>query len=299
MNHVLFTKAITSLRVGAGQGLGVIDLPIARERATNWPVIPGSSVKGVLRDASRLEKSSEGRTKEDLADLDTKIAHIFGSTTDKDARAGCLEVSDQRIVLFPVRSISGTFAYLTCSLALARLRELYEAAKIEWMGPELRALNLTKLGNRCYVTKESKLKIGATVAFEDIDLDADTSQDEALAKLGAFLGKALDIETYRILERLAVVSDSDFTYFAETATEMSTKVTLNFETKTARGGMLRNEESVPPEAVFAGLALAKLIDPKEQAQTAEFVFSLQGRTLQFGSKASTGQGICKLTVVSK
>jgi CRISPR-associated protein Cmr4 len=43
----LFTE--TSLHAGAGQALGVIDLPIQREAHTAWPCVFGSAVKGALR----------------------------------------------------------------------------------------------------------------------------------------------------------------------------------------------------------------------------------------------------------
>jgi CRISPR-associated protein Cmr4 len=44
----LFTR--TPLHVGAGSAVGAIDQPIQRERHTGFPLIPGSSIKGVLRD---------------------------------------------------------------------------------------------------------------------------------------------------------------------------------------------------------------------------------------------------------
>ena len=47
----LFIHAITSVHPGSGTALGHVDLPIQRERHTDWPMIPGSSLKGVLRDA--------------------------------------------------------------------------------------------------------------------------------------------------------------------------------------------------------------------------------------------------------
>ena len=43
-------QAITPLHVGAGKGVGFIDMPIIREKVTTWPFVPGSAVKGVLRD---------------------------------------------------------------------------------------------------------------------------------------------------------------------------------------------------------------------------------------------------------
>ena len=52
---LMFVHALTSLHAGTGQGVGVIDLPIARERATDLPLVPGSSLKGCLREKYRGE----------------------------------------------------------------------------------------------------------------------------------------------------------------------------------------------------------------------------------------------------
>lgn len=54
--QLMFIHALTGLHPGSGTALGVVDLPVQRERHTQWPTIPGSALKGVLRDACR-EKS--------------------------------------------------------------------------------------------------------------------------------------------------------------------------------------------------------------------------------------------------
>ena len=48
-SSVLYIHALTSLHPGSGTALGVVDLPVQRERHTQWPTIPGSALKGVLR----------------------------------------------------------------------------------------------------------------------------------------------------------------------------------------------------------------------------------------------------------
>ena len=47
--RLTFVHALSRLHAGIGQGAGVIDLPIAREKATRLPFLPGSSLKGALR----------------------------------------------------------------------------------------------------------------------------------------------------------------------------------------------------------------------------------------------------------
>jgi len=47
--QLTFVHALSPLHAGIGQGAGVIDLPIAREKATGIPFLPGSSLKGALK----------------------------------------------------------------------------------------------------------------------------------------------------------------------------------------------------------------------------------------------------------
>jgi CRISPR-associated protein Cmr4 len=48
--NLFYLHALSALHCGTGQAAGVIDLPIARDRASNLPLVPGSSLRGVLRD---------------------------------------------------------------------------------------------------------------------------------------------------------------------------------------------------------------------------------------------------------
>ena len=43
-------QAVSPLHAGTGQSADIIDLPIARMKSTGIPFVPGSSLKGVLRD---------------------------------------------------------------------------------------------------------------------------------------------------------------------------------------------------------------------------------------------------------
>ena len=107
--------ALTPLHAGIGQGVGLIDLPIARERSTEHPLIPGSSVKGVLRDASRRKHGSD-------QELDSITSRVFGPVTEHAREyGGALRFSDARVLLFPVRSDRGTFAWVSCPYILSRL----------------------------------------------------------------------------------------------------------------------------------------------------------------------------------
>jgi CRISPR type III-B/RAMP module RAMP protein Cmr4 len=51
--HLLTLYTRTPLHVGSGTSVDVVDLPIMRERITGFPVIPASSLKGVLLQRGR------------------------------------------------------------------------------------------------------------------------------------------------------------------------------------------------------------------------------------------------------
>ena len=128
---LLGLHAQTPLHPGAGTALGVVDLPVQRERHTHWPNIAGSALKGILRDAARAQiaddpklddldrfddKPAEGdkpaeRAKRDgssrkRADSTLQLNEVFGPPAGQSAEfAGALSVTDARLLAFPVRSL--------------------------------------------------------------------------------------------------------------------------------------------------------------------------------------------------
>ncbi|MBH8605867.1 type III-B CRISPR module RAMP protein Cmr4 [Thermoactinomyces sp. CICC 10522] len=95
--YMLGMLAETPIHPGAGQVYSVIDLPVARERTTHYPMIPGSSLKGALRD--KLEEEMTGQ--------DHRLKQLFG----KQDQAGAFSVTDARLLLLPVRSLTGHYCY--------------------------------------------------------------------------------------------------------------------------------------------------------------------------------------------
>ena len=128
----IFTR--TPLHVGAGASVGAIDLPIARERHTSFPIIPASSLKGsfvdlwdanleqggkkFLRVTSKTAKKDE--QEEEVVDEVLAAAWLFGSNNDKVAFTGAIQFGEARLLAFPIRSAKGSFAWITCPLMLQR-----------------------------------------------------------------------------------------------------------------------------------------------------------------------------------
>lgn len=294
MQAILTLKTITPLHVGTGQAVGTTDLPIARERATGWPVVPGSGVKGVLKERARIAwmaANDQAQRKSELgAKADEANAYLFGSPKNDSPAAGALAITDLRILLFPARSLRGTFAYVTSPLALRRTNELLRVAgKSEIPVPE-------PAQGKVWVTSTSQLVMETSkrVCLEDLDIPVDgRSATDPSPAIAALVG----MKPHEVAPRLAVVSDDLFTFLTETATEVATHVSLEFETRTARKGFLRSEERVPAEAAFVGLAtLDGLHRDGSYDQAADELKKLNGAYDQFGGKASVGNGLCRIGV---
>src|ERR1043166_7736227 len=97
---LLFLHAQTALHPGSGTALGTVDLPVQRERHTQWPTIPGSALKGILRDHCR-ERAARNyggdRRKANEEDLDLVAAFGPGRVEESNAHAGALSLTDARI----------------------------------------------------------------------------------------------------------------------------------------------------------------------------------------------------------
>lgn len=253
----IFWQALTPVHPGTGQdSSSVIDLPIAREAATKFPVIPASSIKGVLRDG-----------REDGAAKKT-----FGSMEN----AGELTLTDARILFLPVRSYAGTFALITCPLALQRWQRDAQALGIKVELPETR----TPTQEQAYVSGSRQIAHEQKVILEDIDLEI-AGEADGLAKAlsQAMFGK----EEEYFLQRFALVSNDVFSYFCETGMEVIARVKLKPDSKTVQDGGLWYEEAVPGEAIFSGFALSSSGDFSE----------LNKPYIQVGGQASVGRGLLR------
>lgn len=272
--------ALSPLHAGTGHAADVIDLPTARMKATGIPFVPGSSVKGVLRDARRG------------ADRD-KTEAVFGPSDDPAAHAGALVVGDARLLALPVRSFRGTFTWTTSPLLLVLAkRDLGDVAK------SLKVPEIPGRGAR--VTQQSGCVHNGRLYLEDLDLPAQEAQEvTAWAKLLAPLASpGEDILT----KRFAVVDDDTMTFLWETATQVDARVRLDERTRTVAPGALWLEESLPPETLLVGLLAADRSRRNGVAMTPGDVlgFALpKEEVLQLGGKASTGRGRCRFVPLSE
>src|SRR5712692_10488110 len=98
--RMLYLYVETPLHAGAGSGLSSIDLPIQRERTTQYPMIQGSGIKGKLRAALEGNRDDLTQAKREMVDVVFGPPSTSGGGSD---HAGALIAGDARILLFPVR----------------------------------------------------------------------------------------------------------------------------------------------------------------------------------------------------
>ena len=290
--RMLFIYVETPLHAGTGRGLGAVDLPIQRERITGYPIVQASSLKG------RLRAASKGRLEDEVH------AAIFGPEAGSNApdHAGALSTGDARLLLFPVRSLAGVFAWTTSCDALARFRR--EAALVglshDWQLPTAP----TNDSEVCYVTGQA-LVAGNQVVLEEFSFRADTTHVQALQAIGKWLAEnALpQTEEYRywreaLPNKLCLLPNDAFRDFVLYATEVQTHVNLVSETKTVQDGALWTTESLPVDTLLYAPLLATRSRKKEVDLSAEALLAelekLNLTRTQLGGDETTGQGMVAL-----
>lgn len=284
--HLLFLHALSPLHAGTGQGVGVIDLPIAREKATNLPYTPGSTLKGVLRDNAG----------------DTNLAsRVFGAAADKDdglEQAGSLQLSDARLLLLPVRSLTGTFAWVTSPFVLRRLaRDVKDAglsgAPVQTPQPQGDAAARVAAQGSVVVKPGNPPK----VFLEDLDFTA--TPDAEVTAWATWLAPLVfpDSPDWQAMlgPRLCVVHDDAFNFLLETAIEVTARIRLDEAKKTVAKGGLWYEEALPAETILSALALVRPVQASE-VEVEGVLKGLKGKVLQVGGKATVGRGLCKFQV---
>lgn len=299
--HLYFLHALSPLHAGTGQGTGVIDLPIAREKATGIPYLAGTSVKGVLRDSDKLGIPNE--------DQSLFFGPNINNNEKPEENAGAAIFSDARLLLFPVRSLRGTFAWVTSPYILNRFaRELKEVQGLPISFPtepliweERQAIYVAKPN---HLTLEKPDTTEQWVVLEDLDLKYHNST-QAKTWFDT-LKKILDGShtTHLLNNHFALVHDDVMNFLLRNATEIVARIRLNPDTKTVAQGALWYEESLPAETLLTGVIMAQSVKQRGDKgrsytakQVAEHLSNLQPQVMQFGGKSTVGRGLCKFHLV--
>ncbi len=258
-SNILFLMTSTPLHAGSGSDLGIVDLPIQRERHTGFPKIEASSLKGAIRE--NFESIDKFDVSEKTIEINKKASNkdlylVFGPEGD-DVHAGAIGFSDARLLLFPVKSMKGVFAWITCPKVLEQFKRDMKIAGIEVSIPQFDKIE----DNTCYSNSNTlvfnnKLVLEEytfgvkkiTQNFKIADKDFGTWLSENFAKSTQWAKK--------IKTDIVILNNDDFKDFVELSTEVITRTKINNKTGTVESGALFTEEYLPAETFMYSLAFS-------------------------------------------
>lgn len=306
---------LTPTHFGTGQTTGAVDLPIARDAATGFPILPATGVKGVARDVlERLEQEGKCNT--------GVVRDLFGPTLDAgekpdEIHAGLLAFTEARLLAYPVRALTRPFLHVTCPLILERFAR------------DLRALGLPPLlgadwsvpqaaDGRTKTLVSDKTLSQTTLVLEDLIYPAEqVGHLEAVQTLAQKLADLLwadEKDTRSRLERgLVIIPDMDFACLMETAIPVQARIKLTRGKTTDtwtdpdtgaqdNSGNLWYEEQLPADCLFVAL-----IGERRQRTAATGAPATSGgsatlddliqhqaalKVVQIGGNETVGQGLC-------
>ena len=288
--RTLYLYCETPLHAGSGSELGIVDLPIQRERATGYPKIEASSLKGALR---------EHFCRLGVGEKDPTVNKVFGPAPDTDEAnsfAGCMAVTDARLLCLPVRSAAGVFAWVSCPGVIGRwMRD----AGIEG------AATISVDKNEAIVLEGTSVVPNGTsrIVLEEFAFQVrKVARPLPLAdRLAEALFPSKDGWYEKLMTDLVILHDEDFAYFSENATEVITRVRISQQTGTVEQGALWTEEYLPAESILYTLVLSSnqfvsAEAEREEALQAGAVMKYLTSTLasaprfQLGGNATLGKG---------
>jgi CRISPR-associated protein Cmr4 len=351
--EMLYLYVETPLHAGSGSSVGIVDLPIQRERVTGYPLVQASGIKGKLRaeayewpqfvqkrdaliqaELTRLHndpawagKSQDAQQKEEsraktearkAAARELGLEIVFGPESDEaDEHAGALSPGDARLLLFPVRSLVGVFAWTTSRNVLARLKRDLEAAR----KPVLWALDTLPDNGNAWTVDNNSIVANGKVVLEEFSFTAEQHDDvKTIAKWLAdnaipetseyayFKEKLYHKDANEnVTGSLVILPDDAFRDFTEFATEVVARTRIDQSKGTVAEGALWTEEHLPSDTVlYAPLHATR---PRKEttlfndddgrpsaAKILEFVRQLIPDRIQLGGDETVGRGVVNATM---
>ena len=309
----LFMHCQSPMHAGSGSDLGIVDLPIQRERHTSFPKIESSSLKGALREAVEHEVlkdlKSDKSNKEDILKKVKDLNRVFGFD-DSDLRgldkgdvktlfgekekdfAGAIGFTDARLLLFPIKSMKGVFAWATCPKILKQLETDMKLTD----GNNDFSLDIPDAP--CVATN-SKLVVGSgKVILEEYTFSMKDSEKSKVDALAVKLASQTSISEKELKAKLIILPDDDFKDFVNLSTEVITRTKIDNNTGTVATGALFTEEYLPAESVMYSLVMAHDEFREGSNFKANDVMQFFNTNLpeivQIGGNATLGKGLTKV-----
>ncbi len=234
-----FLYCLSPVHAGSGSEIGLVDLPVQREKHTGFPKIESSSLKGAIRATvvENLEAAGQLEQKGKSMEL------VFGSTPNKDGKesvAGAIALADARVLLFPVKSVRGVFAWVTCPFVINRFNQ------------EMELYNLSEkklpLAQAKTMSSDQLFVVNGKLVLEEYTFEM--SVEQTTKELAQKLDQLIFAGEGTLTQRLVVLEDDDFADFVKLSTEINARICIDPATGIVKDGALWYEENVPPETVF-------------------------------------------------
>jgi CRISPR-associated protein Cmr4 len=286
----LFFICETPLHAGAGGGIGT-ELPIQREEHTRFPKIEASGIKGAFREVFERKYKLEKKGK-----TDPELVAVFGHPENGDENAGALGLTDARLLLFPVRSRRGVFAWTTCQRVLTRFARDLQVSLSNGGGPAVKNLceQLEAIPKGTNTVPPNGVIANGCVFLEEYSIPV--VDNEATRELATTLSNVLGIED--LPGQLVIIPDDYFSDFVQNNTEIHTRIRIG-DNGVVEDGALFTEEHLPAESVLYSLAMAHPEFKKNAGMDAAAILDIFERGLpdivQIGGNATLGKGIVRIT----
>lgn len=319
-----FIIAETPIHPGSGSELGIVDLPIQRERHTGYPKIEGSGLKGSLRQAItsynkeikinsiKVRATDKIKYKEGNAEKETDYISLLFGPEQGNEHAGSIAFTDARLLLFPVKSLKGVFGWITCPDVLERFKESLI------IGNQIKGFPINdfpKLANTH--PENSNLIVSSKVVLEEYAFEV--KPDDKTTRIAKWLAEIIfparedkDYHKYwreKVENDLVILPDDDFKEFVTSSTEVIARTVIDIKTGTA--GNLWDEEYLPSDTILYSLAMASPLrvnndekkgalkgeNPEEEAEKIiEFFTKVCPQVIQIGGNQTIGKGITRIQI---
>ena len=257
-----------------------------REKHTGFPKIDASGLKGSIR-----ETFKDDGVDNNLIDL------VFGPENTNEGHMSAIGFTDARILLFPVRSMKGVFAWVTCPEVLAKFKKEMQMADIK--------LEL-ELPKEHSVTTDSELLIGKNaVILEEYKIEVE--KDELCDRWAKWFSENVFEDSYlkeKIRKNLVILNNEDFRDFVFLSTEVNTRINIDSEkgiVKERQGPF--TEEYLPMESILYTLVMTSVpfTEDKNQLETEadvmNFFLKHLPKVIQVGGNATLGKGLLRVRII--
>lgn len=291
---VMFVNVITPLHNGSGEGLGIVDNPIMRERITQFPIIQATSIKGVLREEYEERGHSE-------------VIALFGPRPGNgEDHAGAVSFGEGQLLAFPVRSLKGCFVWVTSPLILWRFYQKINLIGKGSLFPKLKIL-MDKIHsglNEAIMCPSGKneLLLRNNLLLEEFPIKCiDMPELEAFAdEIGTkiFETGIDDFLKIELKKKLVILHDDTFRYFVTNATEITPNIRIG-ENGTTEDGSLRYTEFLPSETIMYSILTfdkSRIKNANSNAIVVKTKFhTIKLKSIQIGGDETTGKGVVKIS----